>query len=205
MVEPKTDIEFYLDFTSPYAYLASTQIETLAARHERNVIWRPFLIGATFKVTGRKAPVQIPLVNEYTLNDVQRYARLLDQPLNFPLKFPILSVKASRLFYFLRQRDGKQQHAIAFAKAVFRAYFVARKDITSNEVLAELMTPFDLDQIEVNEIVKSDEMKIHFKAVVDKAIERGVFGAPMFIVEGEMFWGVDRMDHLDKWLQNGGF
>ena len=205
MAEQTDDIEFFLDFTSPYAYLASTQIDALAARHARNVIWRPFLIGATFKVTGRKAPVQIPLVNNYTLNDVQRYARLLNQPLNFPVKFPILSVKASRLFYYLEHRDGNQQIAITFARAVFLAYFVERMDITSNEVLAGIVAPFGLALDDVNEVVKSDAMKTHFKAVVDSAIERGVFGAPMFIVEGEMFWGVDRMDHLDKWLQSGGF
>jgi 2-hydroxychromene-2-carboxylate isomerase len=205
MTEQLSDIEFYLDFTSPYAYLASTQIKALAARHGRNVIWRPFLIGATFKVTGRKALVQTPLVNEYTLNDVQRYARLLNQPINFPLKFPILSVKASRVFYYLEKQGDNQQAAIEFARTVFLAYFVERKDITSNEVLAELTAPFGLTLNDVNEIVKSDAMKTHFKAVVDTAIERGVFGAPMFIVDGEMFWGVDRMSHLDKWLQSEGF
>ena len=124
MVNTTADIEFYLDFTSPYAYLASTQIEALAAKHNRNVIWRPFLIGATFKVTGRGAPIGQPLVKEYTLNDVQRYARLLDQPINFPIKFPILGVKPSRLFYFLESRDNNQKAAIAFAKAAFLAYFV---------------------------------------------------------------------------------
>lgn len=200
-----SEIEFYLDFTSPYAYLASTQIEALAARYEREVIWRPFLIGATFKVTGRKAPVQHPLVREYTLNDVQRYARLLGQPINFPLKFPILSVKPSRIFYFLEARDGNQIAARGFASAVFLAYFVERQMITSNAVLAELAEPFGLDQDAVNKIVNSAEMKQKFRAVVDLAIKRGVFGAPMFIVDGEMFWGVDRMNHLEIWLQNGGF
>lgn len=205
MVNTIADIEFYLDFTSPYAYLASTQIEALAAKHNRNVIWRPFLIGATFKVTGRGAPIGQPLVKEYTLNDVQRYARLLDQPINFPIKFPILSVKPSRLFYFLESRDNNQKAAIAFAKAAFLAYFVAQKDITSNNILAELVAPFDLTLNDVNEIVKSDEMKLRFKDVVEDAIARGIFGAPMLIVDGEMFWGVDRMAHLDKWLESGGF
>ena len=205
MTDPKSDIEFYLDFTSPYTYLAATQIDTLAARHQRAVIWRPFLIGATFKVTGRKALVQHPLVWEYSLNDVQRYARLLKQPINFPVKFPILTVKPSRLFYFLEARDGNQLAAIEFAKAVFQAYFVDRQNITSNNVLSELIAPFGVADNEVDEIVNSAEVKAHFKAVVDEAIERGVFGAPTFIVDGEMFWGVDRMSMLDKWLQSGGF
>jgi len=199
-----TDIDFYLDFTSPYAYLASTQIEVLAERQQVAVRWRPFLIGATFKVTGRKAPIEHPLLREYMLHDVQRYARLLNQPLTFPVKFPILSVKASRLFYYLQQRDGHQLSAKRFASAVFRAYFIERQDITQNTVLAALAEPYGLDAGETAAIVVSAEMKAYFKAVVDQAIERKVFGAPMFIAAGEMFWGVDRMGQLESWLQTGG-
>ena len=198
-------IDFYCDFTSPYAYLAATQIDDLAARHQRDVVWRPFLIGATFKVTGRKAPIDHPLVWEYVLNDVERFAKLLGQPLNYPKKFPILGVKASRLYYFLEDRDGEQTASKAFAKSVFRAYFVDQQDITSNRILASLAEPFDLSLSDIDQIVKSAEMKVRFKRVVDEAIERGIFGAPTFIVDGEMFWGVDRLDHLDRWLDLGGW
>ena len=202
---PKRQIDFYLDFVSPYAYLASTQIEALAERHYCEVVWRPFLIGATFKVTGRKAPVQHPLVWEYTLRDVQRCAHQLGQALNFPIKFPILSVKPSRIFYYFQDRDSNQLAAKKFASAVFQAYFIDRKDMTENRVLSEIAAPFGLGEDEVAEIVKSAAMKDRFKAVVDAAIENKVFGAPMFIVDGEMFWGVDRLDHLDKWLKSGGW
>jgi 2-hydroxychromene-2-carboxylate isomerase len=199
-----TEIDFYLDFTSPYAYLASTQIEALAARQRVTVRWRPFLIGATFKVTGRKAPIEHPLVRDYMLHDVQRYARLLGQPLKFPLKFPILGVKACRLFYFLQQRDGHQQAAKPFASSVFTAYFVKQQDIMQNSVLARLTEPFGLSETRIAEIVVSSEMKSYFKSAVDEAIGRGVFGAPMFMVRDEMFWGVDRMQQLEQWLQSGG-
>jgi len=197
-----SNIDFYLDFTSPYAYLASTQIEALAERQQVSVCWRPFLIGATFKVTGRKAPIEHPLLRDYMLHDVQRYARLLGQPLTFPVKFPILGVKPSRLFYYLQQRDGDQLAAKRFASAVFTAYFVERQDITQNTVLAALAEPFGLDASETAAIVVSAAMKAHFKAVVEEAIDRKVFGAPMFIAADEMFWGVDRMAQLEDWLQN---
>ncbi|MEE9446810.1 MAG: 2-hydroxychromene-2-carboxylate isomerase [Arenicellales bacterium] len=198
-------IIFYLDFVSPYAYLASTQIEALAAKHGYSVLWRPFLIGATFKVTGRKAPIQHPLVGDYMKHDVQRFARMLGQPLNFPFKFPILSVKPSRVFYYLEARDGDQINAKAFAAKVYQAYFVDQLNITNNEVLAALAAPFGLSVQDLEIAVSSVEMKDKFKAIVAEAIDRKVFGAPMFIVEDEMFWGVDRMDHLDQWLAKGAW
>jgi len=198
-------IDFYLDFTSPYAYLASTQIEALAARYDYSAVWRPFLIGATFKLTGRKALIQHPLVWDYSLADVQRTARLLGQPVGIPVKFPILSVKAARLFYYFQDRDADQVIAKKFAAAVFKAYFVEQRDITDDEVLGQITTTFGIDAIRVGEIVKSAEMKARFKSEVDAALEREVFGAPMMIVKDEMFWGVDKLEQLEKWLETGGW
>jgi 2-hydroxychromene-2-carboxylate isomerase len=205
MVGTDRQIDFYLDFTSPYAYLASTQIDALAEKFGYTVIWRPFLIGATFKTTGRKPLIQHPLVWEYSLHDVQRTARLLGQSINIPVKFPILSVKPGRLFYYFQERDGDQRVAKEFASAVFQAYFVEQKDITDNHVLGQICAVFGLDEAEVGEIVKSAGMKVRFKAEVDAAIQRNVFGAPTFIVRNEMFWGVDKLDQLGEWLETGGW
>lgn len=198
-------IDFYLDFTSPYAYLASTQIEPLAERCGHTVRWRPFLIGATFKVTGRKAPVEHPLLREYMFHDVLRTARLLQQPLNFPGKFPILSVKPARLFYYLEDREGNQEMATAFAREVFKAYFVEGRDISLTDVLADIVAPYGLSEARTDELLGGPELKARFRKVVETAIERGVFGAPMFIVDQEMFWGVDHLDQLERWLQTGGW
>lgn len=205
MERDSEQVDFYLDFTSPYAYLASTRIDALAARHGYRVVWHPFLIGATFKVTGRKAPVEHPLVREYMYHDVLRAARLIGQPLNFPDKFPILSVKPARLFYHLQDREGNQEQAIAFAHAVYRAYFVEGRDISDSAVLAELLLPFEMDTTDVDVQLKSQGLKERFRSAVDGAIERGVFGAPTFIVGDEMFWGNDRLDQLEHWLQTGGW
>lgn len=198
-------IDFYLDFTSPYAYLASTQIEALAARQNAVARWRPFLIGASFKLSGRQAPIEHPLVREYTLNDVQRYARLLGQPLNFPLKFPILSVNPGRSFYYLQQRDNNQKAAKQFAADVFRAYFVERRDVSKAQVLGELLAPYGVSPTELNALIVSQEVRQLFRAAVDQALHRQVFGAPTFIIDEEMFWGVDRMAHLEQWMQSGGW
>ena len=92
-----------------------------------------------------------------------------------------------------------------FASAIYTAYFVDRLDHSNNRVLSEIAAPFGLTEDEVGEIVKSAAMKDRFRAEVEAAIERKVYGAPTFIVNGERFWGVDRLDQLDKWLRSGGW
>ena len=198
-------IDFYLDFTSPYAYLGSTQIEALAARYDYRVVWRPFLIGATFKQTGRKPLIQHPMVWEYAQKDLMRTARLHGQPFRWPAKFPVLSVKPGRLFYYLQDRDENQDVAKQFAAAVFQAYFVDQMDVSDSRVLGEISTVFDLKPDEVDDIAKSAAMKLRFKLEVDAAMDRKVFGAPTFIVNGEMFWGVDHLTQLELWLETGGW
>src|SRR5262245_46068135 len=108
-------IEFYFDFSSPYGYLASTQIDALAARHGREVAWRPFWIGAAFKVTGQRALVEQPLRGAYAERDFARSARLLSVPFRKPPNFPFFALAASRAFYWL----GGDGRARALAKAVF--------------------------------------------------------------------------------------
>jgi 2-hydroxychromene-2-carboxylate isomerase len=82
-------IDFYFDFSSPYGYLASTQIDGLAAKHGRAVTWRPILLGAVFKITGGQPLATIPLKNSYSAHDMARSARLLNVPFKLPTKFPV--------------------------------------------------------------------------------------------------------------------
>lgn len=122
-------IDFYFDFSSPYGYLAGTRIDELAARHDREVTWRPYLMGALFKITGRQPLANHPLVREYAYRDLQRTARLFDVPFALPSKFPIVTANPCRAFYWLRDQDEKS--AVRLAKALYTAYFVDDRDISS--------------------------------------------------------------------------
>lgn len=196
-------IDFWFDFVSPYGYIASTQVEAIAQKHGRTIHWRPFLIGATFKVSGRKPPLQHPLVREYMLNDVARTARMLGVELKMPVKFPVLSVNPSRVFYWLQSRDTEA--AKQFAQQVYLAYFVEGKDISKPGVVADIATQFDISAEQAHKLMKSPELKAQFKAVVDEAIAKKIFGAPMLDIEGELFWGVDHLSQADQWLEMGGW
>ncbi|MEA2783047.1 MAG: hypothetical protein QOK29_4591 [Rhodospirillaceae bacterium] len=192
-------IEFHFDFSSPYGYLASTQIDKLAARHGRTVAWRPFLLGVAFKVTGQRALTEQPLRGPYAERDFARSARLLDVPYRMPPQFPFFALAASRAFYWL---DGDDR-ARALAKAVYRVAFGEGRDVTPVAVVAELAKPLGIDGLEQG--VELPETKAKLREATDQAIARGIFGSPFFIVDGEPFWGHDRLDQIDRWLTIGGW
>src|SRR3954462_13402265 len=99
-------ILFYFDFSSPYGYFASEKIERIAARHGREVQWRPYLLGVAFKKTGGAPLASIPLKSDYTLRDLPRTARFLGLEYVHPERFPISSVHPSRAFYWADATDS---------------------------------------------------------------------------------------------------
>lgn len=192
-------IDFYFDFSSPYGYLASTRIDELAARHGRSVAWRPFLLGVAFKLTGQRALIEQPIRGPYHERDFARSARLLGVPFVRPAKFPFFGLAASRAFYWLD--DGGQ--AKALAKAVYAAAFGEGRDVTPVSTVAEIARPLGIEGLEQG--VESPETKARLREATDEAIARGVFGSPFFVVDGEPFWGHDRLGQVEQWLETGGW
>jgi len=196
-------IAFYFDFSSPYAYLASSQIGTVAARHGRAVDYRPMLLGAAFRVSGQRPLVDIPIKGDYSRHDMARSARHAGIEFRLPDKFPISTVQAARVF--LVRQSTSPDAAIDFMHAAFRAYFVAGRDISDTAVLADLLRSLGADADAVLAAAAQPELKDRLKQSVDEAIARGVFGAPFFLVDGEPFWGCDRLPQIERWLATGPF
>jgi 2-hydroxychromene-2-carboxylate isomerase len=200
MAEP---IDFWFDFTSPYSYLMSEKIDALAASHGRKVKWRPVLLGALFKTTGAVPLLNVPLKGDYCLLDFQRSARFLDVPYRQPDKFPLATIAAARAYYWLHDRDCVT--ARKFAHAVFRAYFVDGRDISDTAVVIELAAAQGVQTEELAAALGAQELKDRLRNECTAALAKGMFGAPYVIVDGESFWGVDRLPQIDKWLATGGF
>jgi 2-hydroxychromene-2-carboxylate isomerase len=196
-------IDFYFDFSSPYGYLAATRINAIGAKFERRVKWRPILLGAAFKVSGNAPLVAQPLKGSYTMRDLPRTARYMGVPYKHPTPFPIAAVSASRAFYWLDDRDPLMAHK--FAMTCFATYFAEGIDISSVETVAELAARVGASAEEVLVALADPVVKDRLKAEVDAAIGLGVFGSPYIIVDGEPFWGSDRLDQLQAWLETGGF
>ena len=192
-------IDFYFDFSSPYGYLASTRIDAIADRHGRSVTWRPFVLGAAFKVTGQRPLVEQPLRGEYANRDFARSARLLGVPLKLPEPFPFFGLAASRACYWV----ADAARARALAKAIYHAAFGEGRDVTPVASVAEIARKLGIEGVEQG--VEKPETKAKLRAATDEALSRGVFGSPFFIVDGEPFWGHDRLEHVERWLATGGW
>lgn len=199
----KEPIEFWFDFSSPYSYLASELIDDLAAKHGRKVQWRPMLLGAAFQASGLPLLINVPLKGEYSKRDFDRSARFLGIPYKFPPRFPLATLAAARGYYWLHGQDCAK--AREFAHAVFRAYWVEGRDIGELPVVLEIVDALGIDRDAFAAAIATREIKDRLKQETDAAIAKGMFGAPYFIVDGEPFWGADRLPQIDKWLETGGF
>ncbi|GAB4224430.1 MAG: 2-hydroxychromene-2-carboxylate isomerase [Kiloniellaceae bacterium] len=196
-------LDFYFDFSSPYGYLAAEQIEALAARHGREVAWRPILLGAVFPQTGGQPLLDIPLKGDYARRDIARSARLLGIPFKLPEKFPFMSVAACRAFYWLQDRDPAG--AVALAKALYRAAFAEGRPIDAAEGVVKVAAAAGVDAEALAAALADPAVKQRLREEVERAISEGVFGSPLFVVDGEPFWGHDRLEQVDLWLQRGGW
>jgi 2-hydroxychromene-2-carboxylate isomerase len=196
-------LDFYFDFSSPYGYLAAGRIDDIAARHGRSVTWRPILLGAVFKTTGQQALTTIPLKGAYAKHDLYRSARLYGMPFQVPSRFPIAATGACRAFYFVCDQDPALARRLAFA--LYQAYFVDDRDISNTDVVTEIATSLGVDKMGLPCALNNPALKDRLRSEVDAAIARGVFGSPYIIVDGEPFWGADRLDQLDQWLARGGW
>lgn len=196
-------VDFYFDFSSPYGYFAAHRIDAIAAKHGRTVNWHPILLGAVFKVTGGAPLPSLPLKGDYAKRDIPRCARAFGLPFSFPAKFPIPTQTAARMTVWAQ--DSNPERAKALARALYSAYFVEGRDITGPEVCGDVAATCDLDRTQAIAAINDQTVKDKLKVVVDAAIARNVFGSPFFIIDGEPFWGADRLDHVERWLATGGW
>jgi 2-hydroxychromene-2-carboxylate isomerase len=192
-------IDFYFDFSSPYGYFASTRIDALAEKHGRSVTWRPILLGAVFKISGGQPLTTIPLKGSYAAHDLARSARRFGVPFKLPTKFPIGATAPSRAYYWVGDRD--RELAKKLAQALFHAYFAEDRDISNPEVTGNVAAKLGVDKGELTGALNDPAVKERLKTEVDAAIERGVFGSPYIVVDGEPFWGSDRLEQVEQWLQ----
>ena len=196
-------IAFYFDFSSPYAYLTAQVVDELAARHGRHVAWKPFLLGVLFKVTGQQPLLDMPIKGDYARHDLARSARALGVPFVVPASFPFHSVAAARAFYWLEDRDAAAARALG--KALFDAAFGQGRDISRAEAVIEIAADQGVDPGSLAAALQDQAVKDRLRREVEAAIDAGVFGSPILIVDGEVFWGHDHLPDVERWLDGGGW
>lgn len=199
-------IEFHFDFISPYGWFASRRIEAIAARHGRTVEWHPMLLGVSvLKVMGLKPLLDTPVKGDYVRRDVRRHARreglVLGRDLDAPAMNPLAAGRA--LCWVKRHHPGCEA---ALAHSIYDACWSRGLDLSTPESLVrQVQLPPGVQAHALVEALAGDEPAALLRASVEASLARGVFGSPTCIVDGEPFWGFDRLDDVDAWLACGGW
>ena len=186
-------IEFWYEFASTYSYPAAMRVQLLADAAGVAVHWRPFLLAPIFNAQGwNDSPFNIyPVKGAYMWRDLARICAKEGLPLKLPpFRFPQSGLKAARLA-LAGEKDGWTG---AFTRAVYTANFGEERDITDEDLLRSLVKRAGGDPDAAWAQANTQEIKDTLKAQTDEAIKRGIFGAPSFTVDDELFWGNDRLE-----------
>lgn len=197
-------IDFYFDFSSPYGFVASEKIEALAAKHDRGVQWHPMLLGVAFKQTGAVPLTEVPLKGDYSKRDMTRSAKFHGvDGFRMPSTFPIATQAPARIALWARERDPVLAPRIIHS--LYRAFFVDDIDISKPDAAAVIAASCGVEAATARAAVDDPAIKDALRRENELAITNGVFGSPFVIVDGEPFWGSDRLDQVERWLATGGW
>lgn len=188
-------LDFWFDYSCPYAYLASTQVEALASRTGARLVYRPMLLGGVFAANGTPQKLFATLSAAkaaHNARDLDRWAELWGVPLTMPAAHPLRTVEALRATV-ASGIDPRVVHAF------FRAYWVEGRGPSVEATLREVLGGAGHDAARVLDGITRPEAKDDLRRRTDEAIALGIFGAPAFVVDGErMYWGQDRMHFVEQ-------
>lgn len=193
---PPADVAFYVDFISPYTYLALAQARRFEREHGVRFEPRPVVYAKLLEATGLVGPAQVEVKRRYTFADILRCAHRQGVPLVGPPAHPFRSLEALRTVVLHREHPRVLDLVVALATACW----AERRDLTDVAVIADVTTRAGFDASDLAARIAAPDVKDALAASTAEAIERGVFGVPTFAVDREMFWGHDRMAHLADYL-----
>jgi 2-hydroxychromene-2-carboxylate isomerase len=195
------DIQYYFAPHSPWTYLGHLRFWDIARRHGARIAVLPVdLGGKVFPVSGgQPLSKRAPQRQAYRLLELKRFSESLHAPLNLtPKYFPVAADDAARLIIAVDLHDGTDA-AMHITDAVLRAVWVEQRNIADEATLATLLRERELPARRLED-AHSQAAAERYEANTQQAIDAGVFGAPSYVIDGEIFWGQDRLDFVEKRL-----
>ena len=192
-------VEFFFDVGSPAAYLAFQRLPAICDAAGATLQWRPMLLGGVFQASGNQSPMAVPAKGRYVLADLQRFARRHDIPFRQNPHFPINTLTLMRMATGLQLHEPRR--FVPYLDAVYRAIWADALDMNDPAVVAGVLRQAGFDPQALLALASDPEVKQRLKDDTQEAVARGVFGAPTFFVDGEMYWGQDRLDFVKEALE----
>ena len=194
-------IDYYFSPMSPWSYLGHDRLAIIARQHRANINLKPVDFGQIFAATGGVPVAQrAPQRQAYRLAELKRWQSANRLTLNIEPKHYPYDVSVASLLIVAANTDLNQTLAMLISSAIFKGCWVEERDMGNPEELHEIIKSQGLDAAELIATAGSDETRARYQALTDEALERGVFGAPTYIYNDELFWGQDRLDFLEKAL-----
>jgi 2-hydroxychromene-2-carboxylate isomerase len=195
-------LEFWCEVASPYTYLAAMRIDELAGAAGVEVRWQPFSLGPIFAAAGwSTSPFEIyPAKGRYMWRDVEREAAALGLAMRRSSQFPRNSVLAARVALLGVERGWGPR----FVRAALAANFAGDRDIAAPAVIDDLLAGLGLDGPALRAEAEGPAHRPALRAATERAVALGIFGAPMFLVGDEMFWGNDRLERALAYARVAG-
>ena len=195
-----TTVDYFLSPQSPWVYLGHERFAAIAKAAGAKINVLPVDLGRVFPVSGglplaKRAPQR----QAYRLVELKRFSDFLGLPMNIqPLYFPVSSDDAAKLIIAVDEADGSEA-AMRIAGAIQRGVWAEQKNIADPSVLQAMLEALGLDPKRL-EASQSQAVHDRYEADSQRAIDAGVFGAPAYMIEGELFWGQDRLDFVERRL-----
>ncbi|RXZ33866.1 2-hydroxychromene-2-carboxylate isomerase [Oxalobacteraceae bacterium CAVE-383] len=191
--------EYYVSPHSPFSYLGHTHLVALAKKHDVQLAIKPFDLSKVFGVSGglplaKRAPQR----QAYRLKELQRWSEFRQLPMNLqPTFFPVQSDAASKLIIATQLALGTEA-ALALAGAVMRAVWAEERNIADPDTLRALAVELGHDGKNLLKSSETASVQAEFDRFTDEAMAANIFGAPWYVVDGEPYWGQDRLDFVER-------
>lgn len=189
-------VEFLFDVGSPASYIAFKRLPAIAERTGASIDYQPFLLGGVFKATGNHSPAEVPAKGAWTSRDLARFAAKYEVPFERNPHFPINTL------HLMRGAAGLQGDTrfMAYLDAVFEAMWRTPRNLGDPAEMPPILERAGLGAEEFRALIEAEETKARLKTTTERAVARGAFGAPSFFVEGDLYFGQDRLDWVEAAL-----
>ena len=191
-------VEFLFDFGSPTAYLAYTQLPKIAADRNAQIVWQPILLGGVHKATGNASPISVPPKGRWMFHDISKWAKRYGVVFEMNPNFPINTIALMRGAIGVQMK--MPDDFLRYVDVMFKAVWQKQRNMGDPAEVANVLREGGLDPERIFALVGEQDVKDKLKSNSDDAVERGVFGAPTYFVDGEMFFGQDRLEFVAEAL-----
>jgi len=193
----RAPLRFFFDYVSPYAYLAWTRLPALAERHGRTLEPVPILFAGVLNALGTTGPAEVPRKRFYTYKHTHRLAHDLGVPFVFPEAHPFNPLLALRVTAAVREVDARRQ----LVSALFSAAWAGGGGLVEPERVGACAASVGLDAQALLAAARTPEVKEQVRRDTEELLALDGFGVPTVVADGELFFGVDSLGHLERFLR----